>query len=494
MVVNLWTVPLLLQVLGHSDYGLYQLIAGVVSMLAFINASMTVSTQRYMSVTLGERNLQKLGIIYNTSIALHIIIGLAIVVILEILTPFLLGGFLNIPPGREKATVWIYQFMIISTFFNIAVVPFDAVLNAYENMIVFAIISIIEVVCKLVLVFLLPLFNMDLLILYGGGWALITILGALAKYIYTRFKYPFLTPQRNQVNKESITEMMSFAGWNVYGALASVTRNQGIAILLNKFFGAIINASYGIANQINGLVSYFTATLQKSINPQLMQSLGAKDNERMLKLAFLSSKYSTLIVIMLNIPMIIEMPYILTLWLQKIPEYTIPFARLTLIIPIISQMTAGIVSAIQANGMIKQYQAIIGSILILNIPFSILALYLWKNPIVVYLVMITIECVCLIGRILFAIKLVNLDWKAFCKKIIIPLIAIIGICGLCIGEVAIHTDASLFIVIIEYIVNALLIGTFSWIMLLSKEEKNYFTNLLYTISQKNKKGHCHENK
>ena len=478
IIINLWTVPLLLRALGQSDYGLYQLVAGVIAMLSFLNAAMTVSTQRYMSVTMGEKDETKLNVIYNVSIILHLLIGLGIVIILELCAPFLFSGFLNIQEGRITAAEWIYQFLIVSTFFAILAVPFDAVLNAHENMIVFAIITIAEVILKLVLVFLIPFLSGDALIIYGGGWALITIGGVAAKYIYTRLKYRNLVPNYHLFDKQIFKEMFSFAGWNTFGSLAVISRNQGIAIVLNKFFGTIINASYGIANQISGLINYFSATLQKSINPQLMKSEGMKNRDRMLKIAFMSSKYSVLITLLLIIPLIVDMPYILRLWLHDFPEYTIPFARLTLIVSIIYQTSAGLMSAIQSSGRIRAYQLTMGIIILLDIPLSIIALYVWNNPLVVYAIMIIIEIVCLIVRICFAANLVEADWLTFCTKIVMPLGLVSLVSGLCVYSVAHYLGSSLLVLMGEYIINGIVICSISWFILLSTEEKQYIINLI----------------
>lgn len=485
MAINLWTVPLLLRALGQSDYGLYQLVAGVITMLTFINAAMTISTQRYMSVAMGQNdNESRLNTIYNVSILLHLAIGIGIVIILEVLTPLLFHGFLNIEPDRIGAAEWIYQFLIVSTFFTILSVPFDAELNAYENMLVFAIISIIDAVLRLAIALALPYLNGDLLIIYGAGMAGIAILNAALKYGYTRKKYKVMYPCLNSLDKTTFKEMFSFAGWNTFGSLAIVGRNQGIAIVLNKFFGTIINASYGIANQINGLITYFSATLQKSINPQLMISEGMQNRDRMLKIAFMSSKYSVLITLLLIIPLIIEMPYILELWLHDVPDYTIPFTRLTLIVSIIHQMSAGLMSAIQSSGKIRTYQITMGVIILLNIPISIVILLFWENPIIVYWTMILIEIICLFVRIIFAHHLTNADWKYFCYKIILPLcfVSIISIIG--VETISYFMPSSIWLIIVEYILTFILVGALSWIWLLSNEEKKYIANIISALKKR----------
>ncbi len=485
MVVNLWTVPLLLQTLGHSDYGLYQLIAGTITMLSFLNVAMTGSTQRYMSVTMGKNgNEKQLNTIYNVSIVMHFLIGLVIVIILESCTPILFNGFLNIPPERVTTAEIIYQFLIVSTFFTIIAVPFDAVLNAYENMVVFAIISIIDALLKLSIAFSLTLLSGDRLIIYGIGMAGIAVFNTMAKYIYTRKKYKIMSPDIHCFNKNIFKDMLRFAGWTTYGSLAFVCRNQGIAIVLNKFFGTIINASYGIANQINGLVTYFSATLQKSINPQLMKSEGMQDRQRMLNIAFMASKYTVLITLILIVPLIVEMPFIMHVWLKNVPQYAVTFAILTLVVSIINQSTAGLMSAIQSSGRIKNYQLAVGTIEILNIPVSAIVIYAWRNPIYVYAVMIIIEIICTGLRIAFASKIVQADWKQFCKHILLPLTLIALMSSFMIYICSRFFSPSIISIILEYIISSSIIIGLAWIWLFGEEEKTYIINLLPTVQKK----------
>lgn len=484
MFINLWTVPLLLRALGQSDYGLYQLVAGVITMLTFINAAMTVSTQRYMSVAMGESNNEKrLNTIYNVSLLLHLVIGLGIVIILEILTPFLFHGFLNIEPDRIGAAEWIYQFLIITTFFTILSVPFDAELNAYENMMVFAIISIIDAILRLAIALALPYLSGDLLIIYGAGMAVIAILNAVIKYGYTRKRYTSMYPSIDCLDKNTFKEMFGFAGWNTFGSMAVVGRNQGIAIVLNKFFGTIINASYGIANQISGLINYFSATLQKSINPQLMKSEGMNDRKRLLKYAFISSKYSVLIMLLLVIPLIVEMPYLLKLWLHDVPTYTVPFARLTLLVSLIYQATAGHMAAIQSCGKIRTYQIIIGLLILFNIPISAGVLCIWNNPIVVFYVMIIIEVLCLVTRVIFAYRLTGASIHFFCIKILFPLSAIAIISTLITWGLGHYFSSSIGIIVLEYLINGLFLVSMSWITLFSTEEKQYLINMFSSLTK-----------
>lgn len=488
MIINLWTVPLLLRAMGKSDYGLFLLIAGVIAMLAFLNAAMTVSTQRFMSITMGENDAGKLNVIYNVSIVLHVIIGVIVVAMLEGCAPFLFNGGLNIPEGRTVAAQWIYQFLVVSTLFTILAVPFDAVLNAHENMLVFSVISIIEAVAKLILALLLPVLTGDALIWYGGGWAAITIMGATFKYIYTRLKYRSLKPDYHQFDKQVFKEMFGFSGWNTFNALAIVGRNQGIAIILNLFIGTIANAAYGIANQINGLLSYFSATLQKSINPQLMKSEGLNDSERMLRIAFTLSKVSIFAISILAIPLIAEMPFIIKLWLKdEIPDGTIPFTRYILVVSIIFQMSAGLMSAIQSHGRIRGYTLTISAVLLLNIPVAYLILKLDYPPHYIMMGMIGIELCCFIVRLLYAYHLCQLNIYAYIRQIILPVTGSIVITSAALLLICTIIPSGLVRLCLNVIVSTGLLSSLTYFFVLSSVEQQQIKNTINSTLDRIKK-------
>lgn len=483
MAINLWTVPLLLRALGQSDYGLYQLVAGVITMLTFINAAMTISTQRYMSVAMGQNdNEARLNTIYNVSLLLHLIIGIGIVIILEVLTPFLFHGFLNIEPDRIGASEWTYQFLIISTFFTILSVPFDAELNAYENMLVFAIISIIDAVLRLAIALALPYLNGDLLIIYGAGMAGISILNAALKYGYTRKKYKVMYPNIKSIDSVTFKDMFSFAGWNTFSAFSMTGRNQGIAIILNLFMGTIVNAAYGIANQINGLLVYFSSTLQKSFNPQLMRSEGMKDNDRMLRFSFSLSKMSTLAIIILALPLIVDMPYVLSLWLgDNVPENTVDFTRYILILSIVYQLSSGLMSAIQSHGVVRNYTLTMSAILLANLPLTYFVLWIKLPIFCVMLSMIIIEVICLIVRLGFAHSLCKVSILDFIKQIILPICCIAGITYVILTMVTYAMPSSFIRLLVIGGLDVILFMPMAFYFVLSTEEKKRVIQLISPI-------------
>jgi len=481
MLISLWTVPLLLEALGEADFGLYNLVFGVVTLLAFINAAMTVSSQRYISVELGSGDNERVNRVYNVSLLLHFIIGIALVVILELCTPFLFGECMgvgpllkSVTPDRIVAAQWLYQLAILCLFFTVLSVPFDAVMNAYENMLAFSIISIIEAVLKLFVAFALFFALTDRLILYGIGFALVAFVVLVIKWGYVWFRYRNLAiaPKR-YFSKALFREMFGFAGWNMFGSMAMAGRNQGMGIVLNLFFTTVLNASYGIANQINNLLNYFSTTLQKSINPQLMMSEGQNDRQRMLKLSYKSSKFSVLIMGTVALPLIMEMQYVLELWLHKVPEYAVVFSQLVLIMSMISQVSAGLMSAIQSAGKIKWYQITMGTLILVNLPVAYLLLRMGFEPSVIFVVMIAVEAVSLVARLLFARVLVELNIGHFVSKVILPLAIVLGASVCAMSLVKVIMDSSFVRLVVVTITDIAVVIGLSWFALFDNEEKEW---------------------
>lgn len=473
IILSLWTVPVILHGLGASDYGLYSLVAGVVTMLTFLRTSMSSSAVRYLSVACGEGDIKKMNSVYNSIIMIHLLFGGIILIILEALAPFLFDHFLNIATDRIFAGKVIYQALIISMFLRIMTVPFDAELNAYENMIVFAIIEIIDSIIRLVLAFSIQYVPWDKLIWYGAGMTLIPIFNLFVKYIYTRYKYKELHISIKELrNPAFLWQIFSFTGWNTFGAMAGVVRNQGLAIMLNQFFSTIMNASYGIANQINAVMGYFSETLRKSIHPQLMQSAGKGDYKRMLRLVFTSSKFCSLVVGVITIPLIVELPLVLKLWLTDVPEYALEFTQLILISSLIGQMSTGLLAGVLAMGNIKLYQIVLSILMLLNLPIAYVFLKLGFSPPWILIGMIGCEVLSLIARLLFARKLCGLSVVQFCWQVILPLLVIMLID---LGTLVCMTHimgTSLLRIIINSVLSVLIVGAISWLTLFNSTEKN----------------------
>lgn len=484
MLISLITVPLVLRALGESDYGLYNLVAGIITMLSFLNASMAISTQRYCSVAIGEGNVEKLNKVYNVSIVLHFFIALVVVLIFEVFVFFAFDSFLNIPDGRMGVAKLIYQFLVVSTFFTIMSVPFNAVMNAKEDMLAFSIIGIAEALLKLLIASLIVFSPIDRLTTYGLGLALLSILITIVNRIYVRYKYKeFELNIKKYYSKDTLKDMGGFAGWNTFGAVAMIGRNQGIAIIMNMFYGTVVNAAYGIANQVNGVLNYFSSTFQKALNPQLMQSEGENDRDRLIRISIISSKLSVLVLAMIAVPLIIEMPYILKLWLKEVPDYTLNFCRLILILSVIYQYSMGLMSSIQAVGKIKNYFLVISALVLLNLPISYYLMHIGLPPYYSLVVFIIVELASFIFRLVYANKYVGIKTILFVKTVILPSLGCIVLPLFVVVPITVIWTPSLLRIIVTFALYGCVYVSLAWLLAIPKQQKvmiknNYLNKLI----------------
>ena len=437
MGITLYSTRLVLNALGASDYGIFNLIAGVIAMLSFLNAAMTVSTQRYLNFHQGTGNFEMQKKIFTNSWVLHIGIGLVVVVLLLALAPFLFDGFLNIPADRIPTAKMLYYFMSISVFFTIISVPFTASLNAHENMLWIAIVNIIESVFKLAIALSLAWFiQSERLIVYGILMAILSLISLSLYAVYCLRKYSECSVRNYQIDKLLIKEIGGFVGWNLLGSFSNVGRTQGLAIVLNVFFGTVINAAYGIANQVAGQLNFFSQTMLRALNPQIMKSEGMNDRQRMLRLSMMASKFGFFLLAFIAIPCIFEMPTILKLWLKNVPDNTVVFCNLILIGTLIMQLTVGIPSMMQSVGKIKFYTLAVGGMMFLNLPIAIAFLMIGLPAYSVLISFIFTESIIVFLRLFFAKKIADLSIKEYVYRVFIkellPIITSIITCWIII--------------------------------------------------------------
>jgi O-antigen/teichoic acid export membrane protein len=418
--ISLYSTRLILNALGAVDYGIFSLVGGVISMLSFINGAMIIATQRYLAISLGAGDMQKLKSVFSSSVILHLIIGFAIVILLEIAGFFLFDGGLKIPADRIATAKIIFHFMVISTFFTINAVPYDASINTHENMLFDALSGILESVIKLGIAIWLIYSDFDKLILFGLLTALLTILIRIIKSVYCYRKYEECRVRLfSHIEIGLLKEMVMFAGWSLFGLFVSVLRNQGMAILLNLFYGIVVNAAYGIANQVNSNITAFSSNMIRAIIPQIMKSEGSGDRERMLRLSVLACKMSFFLLAFFAIPIIVEMPFILNLWLKKVPENTVIFCQLILLWGLLQQITVGLMVAITSVGDIKAYQIVVGAFQLFNLPLAYLLIKIGLPAYYVFVSSIFLEFIAGGLKIWFAHKIAGLNVKDFLVKTLI---------------------------------------------------------------------------
>lgn len=425
MAVTLFSTRIVFKSLGTEDFGIFNLIAGVIAMLSFLNGAMTVTTQRYLSFHLGKGEKERNKVVFKNSVALHLIIGLILVIVLEVLGLILFDGFLNLPPNRIGEAKLVYHFMVLSTFFTINAVPYDAAINANEDMFFDSISGIFEAILKLAIAYYLLISSFDRLITYSVLIAGLTILIRIIKSIWCYSKYEECRIKLDfSFDKSMLKEMSSYAGWSLFGAMSYVGGTQGVAVILNLFFGAKINASYGIANQVNSQLQSFSVMMVKAFNPQIVKSEGAGNRDRMMRLSVQSSKFSTFLLLMMVIPMVLELHYILKLWLQNVPDYTIVFCTIILFNALVTQMSTGLKTMVQAIGKIALYQSFLGITNLLILPISFLLLKLGYPPQSVLVASLLIEFVSFFLRLYIVRRISNMQIQLFLKEVFLKVFLI----------------------------------------------------------------------
>ena len=420
MGISLYSTRLVLNYLGAHDFGIFNLIAGIITVLSFLNGAMAISTQRYLSFHQGGGDFLMQKKVFTNSWILHIASGVVFVALLEIACPFLFNGFLNIPTGRIAPAKAIYHFMAVSVFFTVITVPFTAVLNARENMLWSAIVSIVESICKLFIALSLSYFlQSERLIFFGLFTAGTSMICFSLHSIYCLKQYGECSIKEYQIDKPLLKELTIFSAWTMTGTLAWTGRVEGLGIILNIFFGTLMNAAYGIAQQVLGMLSFFSGTLLRALDPQIMRSEGMNDRPRMLRLSMMECKFCFLLIAFIAIPFIFEMPAILKFWLKDVPDQAVIFCRLILISAMSNQLTVGIKTAIQSTGKIKLYQTLDTTAIFLSIPS---AYFLLKFGFPVYSVFLIIICSDILAgffRLMVLRKLTGFSGQEFCSRVIL---------------------------------------------------------------------------
>lgn len=360
--ISLYTTRIILNALGTADFGIYGVVGGAITMLGFLNGAMANATQRFMSYSEGEGNKEKQKAIFNNSILLHWVLAIIVAAVLECAMFAFFGGILNIEPERMEAAKWIYHFTVLSTLFTIITVPYDAAINAHENMLYYSVIGVLESVLKLVAALVTVQAQTDKLILYGAFMAGITILMLVIKQIYCRRHYDECKLSlKRYVNKEVMKNITGFAGWNFIGSMGTLLGNCGGSIVINHYFGTTINAAQNVGAQLRGQMLAFSNNMLKALNPVIVKKEGSGNRSAMLKFSLTGSKLSYLLFAVLAIPFLIETPYILKIWLNDVPDWAVCFSRFQMIIAMMEQLTVTLGTTINATGKIKE-QNIFGSL------------------------------------------------------------------------------------------------------------------------------------
>lgn len=424
MVVSLYTSRIVLDALGVVDYGLYNVVGGIVVALGFLSGTLNTASSRFITVALSNGDMSEMKKTFSNVLFVNMMLALIILITGETIGLWFLFNKIQIPAERFTAAFWVYQMSIVTVMINIMSSAFNACIIAHERMKTFAYISLIDAFGKLLLAFLLIyITNYDKLIIYGVFLLLIQIIDRLIYGIYCSVHFPE-TKAKITIDKPIIKKMFKFISWASYGSFVSIGFTQGLNILINIFFGPAINAARAVSVQVQNAVISFTANFQTAVNPQLIQSVVNKDFERSRLLLKISSKYSFFLLCFLGIPIIAVTPFILNLWLKEVPEHTIWFVRLMLIINIWSCIANPLRIVNQAEGNIRKFQLCEGTVLLLIVPISYILLRFYKIPEVVFLVHLVVELFASYIRIKIVLPKINMSISYYLKHIYLPLLVI----------------------------------------------------------------------
>jgi O-antigen/teichoic acid export membrane protein len=427
MLVSLYTVRVVLNTLGAEDYGIYNVVAGVVTMFSFLSNSMATASQRYFSFEIGRGDFEQLKKIFCLNFTIYIIIGVVILLLAETLGLWFLNYKLVIPHGRLDAARWIYQFAILSFLLTMITTPYMAAIIAHENMNIYAYVSIVEVVLRLFIAYVLQIIAIDKLRLYGVLMFAVTFINTgiyrficIKKYKECRFRLFW--------NYDLFKELVGYIGWNFFGAVSGVVRNQGINILLNIYFGPIVNAARSVAMQVNSAVVTFAQNFTTAARPQIVKSYASGNSSQMLSLVFHSTKATAFLLFFFILPLQLELSFVLNIWLKQIPEYVLVFTRILLIRALIDSISYPLMGASQATGKIKIYQAVVGGITILNLPIALIVLIAGFSAVSVQIVSVGISAMAFCARIIILSRQLQFSVLFYVKNTFIPiiLVAIIG--------------------------------------------------------------------
>lgn len=425
MATSLFTSRVVLNTLGVEDYGIQNVVGGVVAMFGFLNGSMSSATQRFITFELGKGDEERLKTVFSTTLQIHALIACIIVLLGETVGLWFLYNKMQIPVERMNAAFWVLQCSIVSTVVMIVSVPYNACIIAHEKMSAFAYISVLEAILRLLIVYLLLVFPFDKLIVY----ALLALIVQLSiRFCYSIYCHRHFqeTKYKHVWDKHLFKEMTGFAVWSLWGNLSVILYTQGLNMLLNVFFGPVVNAARAIAVQVQSAIQQFVSNFQMALNPQITKTYAQGEMEQMHTLMFRSARFSFYLLFFLSLPVLLETEFILTIWLKTVPEHTFTFLRIMICTSLIYTCANPMIIANQATGKVKKYQAVCGSLLILILPISWILLELGLPAYSVFIVHFVMEAVCQIARMMMLRPLIGIGLREYFLNIYLRVAVVVA--------------------------------------------------------------------
>lgn len=485
--INLFVSREVLAALGVVDFGIYNVVGGFVTMFTMISGAMATATQRFISFEIGRGGEGNVKSTFSTAVVIHIYLALIVLCVSETIGLWFVNTQMSFPSERYVAVNWVYQLSVLTFLINIISVPYNAAIIAYEKMAAFAYVSIFEAIAKLAVVYLIIWSPVDKLILYA---ALLALVSMVVRIIYGIYCNKHFTECKCNWKSDKGTKekMMAFVSWNLIGSLSGVLKEQGINVLLNVFFGAAVNAARGLAFQVNNAINGFVSNFQIAMNPQIIKTYASGNKDEMFKIVFRGSKYSYMLLLTLSLPVIIEAPFILNLWLKEVPEYTVIFLRLVLISALIESLSGPLIASMHASGQVRDYQIVVGGLSLLTLPFAYLIILIYPIPYLAMVVGIVMAVLCLFARLFMLKKSIELPVFSFLSSVCFV--------DLCITIIASFIPISIYMTLDDGFLSFLIICaasitstvTFSYVIGLNSREKTMIKEKIRSFRKKyNKK-------
>ncbi len=483
MIISLYTSRVVLNALGVDDYGIYNVVGGVVSMFAILSGSLSAAISRFITFALGKGDKERIQKVFSTAINVQIILIVIISLLLETLGLWFLNYKMVIPADRLVAANWVFQFSIITFAVNLWSIPYNATIVAHECMSAFAYISIFDAIAKLFIAFLILMNPIDRLIFYGS---LVLLVGLIQRSLYARYckKHFEECKWLKELDKNLMKEMFSFAGWNFFGAGSWQLMTQGVNILLNVFFGVVVNAARGIAVIVDSTVVQFVTNFTTAINPQITKSYASGEKEYMFSLMFRGAKFSFFLVMFFAFPIIFETDFILKIWLGDVPEHTVSFVRLALMVSMLHVLSNTMITAMLATGNIKKYQIIVGGLGMLVFPLALLFFYLGFPPEAAYVATLIIFVAQLVCRLRLINQMTGMSVPSFLSEVLCK-VFFVSVPAFIIPYMFVEfmdNNAIRFVVVCASSVSTSILAI--WALGLSHEERLYSKKLLFKLINK----------
>lgn len=424
MGISLYTSRVVLNELGIDDYGIYNVVGGIVAMFHVISGALSSAISRFITFELGRDNTDKLKKVFSSAITIQIFIAIIIIILAESIGLWFLNNKMVIPIDRLNAAHWVYQFSIVTFAINLISVPYNAAIIAHEKMSAFAYIGIIEVISKLVISLAIAISPIDKLIFYGQMLMIIAVFIRVIYTYYCKKHFEECSEYKFIFDKVLFKEMFGFAGWNFIGSSSAVLRDQGGNILINMFNGPEVNAARGLAMQVSAAIQGFVTNFMTALNPQITKSYASGQYDYMMTLIFQGARLSYYILLLLSLPVIFNAQYLLSLWLETVPDHTVAFVQLILIFAMSESLAAPLVTAMLATGDIRNYQLVVGGLQLLNMPISYVLLRFGYAPEVIFIVAIFISVCCEMARLYMLRKMIKLPVRFFISKVYFNVIGV----------------------------------------------------------------------